>query len=179
MLARRLWVPMLVIRVLPTLAVLSLSTIALSQDRSRVPAVPDTCPVTKPASQFVPPWGYPAKPCVDQFWFGTDRLWTVLPGTGTWRLGHYTSGEPAFREKLAFCRQGYDPHVEPQPDLTVSGRRIDSRAGPLQSDGKGSGSWTKNNRFIMTGINFPTTGCWEITGRYENDEITFVVLVAP
>jgi hypothetical protein len=29
----------------------------------------------------------------------------------------------------------------------------------------------------MTGINFPTTGCWEITGRYESDEVTFVVWV--
>jgi hypothetical protein len=31
----------------------------------------------------------------------------------------------------------------------------------------------------MTGINFPTVGCWEITGRYESDELTFIVWVAP
>jgi hypothetical protein len=29
----------------------------------------------------------------------------------------------------------------------------------------------------VTGINFPTIGCWEITGRYENDALTFVVWV--
>jgi hypothetical protein len=167
-------------RLLPTLAVLALSAIAVSQDRSRViPAVPDTCPVTKPADQFVPPWGYPATPPIDQFWFGTDGLWTALPRTGAWRLGHYTSSDPTFRQKLVFWRQGYDPDIEPQPDLTVSGRRIDSRAGVLQSDGKGSGSRTRNDQFIMTGINFPTAGCWEITGRYENDELTFVVWIVP
>jgi hypothetical protein len=31
----------------------------------------------------------------------------------------------------------------------------------------------------MTGINVATAGCWEITGRYENDELTFVIWVSP
>jgi len=31
---------------------------------------------------------------------------------------------------------------------------------------------------MMVGMNFPTLGCWEITGHYENDELTFVVWVA-
>ena len=30
----------------------------------------------------------------------------------------------------------------------------------------------------MDSLDFPTLGCWEITGRYENDELTFVVWVA-
>jgi hypothetical protein len=29
----------------------------------------------------------------------------------------------------------------------------------------------------MTGINFPTIGCWQITAHYEDDELTFVVWV--
>jgi hypothetical protein len=158
-----------------------LSSAAVSQDRPRIPAAPNTCSVTKLANQpFVPPPPYPAKPSRGEFWFGTDRLWTALPVNGTWsRLPHYTPGDPTFRQKLAFWRQGYDPHTEPRPNLTVSGRRIDSLAGPLQTDGKGIGSWTKDDQFIGTGINFPTTGCWEITGRYENDELTFVVWVSP
>jgi len=171
---------MLLTRLLTLLAVLSLSALEPSQNQRRITAVPNSCPVTRPEDQpFVPPLPYPAKPSVDQFWFGTDRLWTALPTTGTWRLGHYTSDDPTFRQKLPFWRQRYDPHAEPRPNLTVSGRRIDSQAGPLQSDGKGVGSWTKRDQFIMTGINFPTTGCWEITGGYENDELTFVVWVTP
>jgi hypothetical protein len=167
-------------RLLPLLYLLSLSPIGLSQDRSTMPAVPNTCPVTKPASSsFVPPRPYPAKSSVGQFWFGTYKLWTVLPVTGVWRLGHYSFSDPTFRQKVSFWRQGYDPQAEPRPNLTVSGRRIDASAGPLQTDGKGNGSWTKDDQFIMTGINFPTAGCWEITGRYENDELAFVVWVSP
>ena len=66
-----------------------------------------------------------------------------------------------------------------RPRRIPSAERIDSPAAPLQTDGKGNGSWTKDDQFIMTGINFPTTGCWEVTGRYENDELTFVVWVSP
>jgi hypothetical protein len=169
-------------RLLPLLLLLSLPSVAPSQDRRpTIPVAPGSCPVTKPADRpFVPPAPHPAEPSVGQFWFGTDRLWTALPVSGTWRLGHYTPSDPTFRQKLLFWRQGYDAQTEPQPNLTVSGKRIDAVAPPLQTDGKGNGSWTnKDDQFIMTGINFPTAGCWEITGRYDDDEVIFVVWVSP
>jgi hypothetical protein len=31
---------------------------------------------------------------------------------------------------------------------------------------------------MVVGIDFPTLGCWEITGHYEDDELTFVVWVS-
>jgi len=138
--------------------------------------------VTKPADQqYIPPVPYAAKPPLDQFWFGSDKLWTALPVAGTWwGLPHYNS--PTYSQKLAFWRQGYDPQREPRPNLTVTGRRIDGSAG-LLADGKGNGSWTKGDQFVMTDIDFPTLGCWEITGHYQNheldesDELTFVVWV--
>jgi len=172
---------MLFTRLLPVLCCLSLSTVSVAQKRPSIPHVPSSCPVTKAVDHpFVPPAPYAEKPSVGQFWFGTDRLWTTLPMTGTWwGLPHYTPTDPTYRQKLPFWRQGYDPHTEPQPNLTVTGRRIDGPAGPLQSDGKANGSWTKDDQFIMTGINLPTLGCWEITGHYENDELTFVIWVAP
>jgi hypothetical protein len=116
-----------------------------------------------------------------QFWFSWPGCLAFTYGRilpGAWiGLGHYTPSDPTFRQKLAFWRQGYDPHAEPRPNLIVNGRRLDSPAGPLQSDGKGNGSWTKDDQFIMTGINFPTIGCWQITAHYEDDELTFVVWV--
>jgi hypothetical protein len=157
------------------------SAMSLGQDHPTTPVVPGSCPSTKPAEQpFIPPAPHPAKPSRGEFWFGTDRLWTALPVTGMWKgLPHYTPDDPTFRQKLAFWREGYDPRAEPQPNLTVRGRRIDSKTPPLQTDGKGNGSWTDDDEFIITGINFPTTGCWEITGRFDDDELTFVVWVAP
>jgi hypothetical protein len=160
------------------LCLLSLSSLSLSQDR-QPPVVPKTCSVTKHGSQpFLPPPPSPAKRSRGQFWFGTDRLWTSLPETGAWiGLGHYTPSDPTFRQKLFFWRQGYDAHSETPAKLIVSGRRIDAPAQPLQTDGPGSASWTADDQFLVTGINFPTIGCWEITGRYEKDEVTFVVWV--
>ena len=171
----------MLLRLLPLLGLLLLPQVSLSQHRSRIPAVPETCPVTKPSDRpFVPPSPYPAKPSQGSFWFGTDRLWTSLPASGTWGgLPHYTPDDPTFRQKLFFWRQGYSPHTGPQAKLTVTGRRIDSPAPPLLSDKTSNGSWTEQDQaFIVTGINFPTVGCWEITGHYENDELTFAVWVA-
>src|SRR6516225_302757 len=103
-------------RLLPLLCLLSLSSVAPSQDRPRTPIPPDSCAVTKPAERpFVPPAPHPAKPSVGQFWVGTDRLWTALPVSGAWRLGHYTPSDPTFRQKLPFWRQGYDPQADPPP----------------------------------------------------------------
>lgn len=171
---------MSLVRLLSSVCLLSLCSVALSQDRPRTPLVPSSCPMTIAADHpFVPPPSYPVRPSIGQFWFGTDRLWTALPVSGTWKLGHYEPDDPTFRQKLMFWRQGYDSHADRQPNLTVSGRRLDSPAAPLQTDGKGVGSWTKDSSFIMTGINFPTAGCWEIKGRFDNDELTFVIWVAP
>jgi hypothetical protein len=34
-------------------------------------------------------------------------------------------------------------------------------------------------QFMLTGVEVPAAGCWEITGRYDQTELSFVVWVAP
>src|SRR5258705_2195388 len=115
---------------LPLLQLLFLSGALLAQPgTATLDSVPETCAVTKPSqtSLFVPPPPYAGKAPPGHFWFGTDRLWTQLRADGTWRrLPHYTPDDPTFRQKLFFGRQGYDAHREPQPKLTVTGRRLES-----------------------------------------------------
>jgi hypothetical protein len=90
-------------------------------------------------------------------------------------LGHYTPDDPTFRQKLFFWRQGYKLSSESQPNLKVTGRRMDGFAPPLQSD-RPNGSWQdKRYPFIVTGVNFPTLGCWEVTAAYREGKLTFVV----
>src|SRR6267154_533252 len=91
---------------------------------------------------------------------------------------HYTPSDPTFRQKLFWWRQGYDWHAEPQPKITVTGRRLDSSAPPLLSDRANNGWVQEDQPFMVVGINFPTLGCWEIKGHYQDDELTFVVWVA-
>jgi hypothetical protein len=143
--------------------------------------VPKTCPVSKPPVRpFVPPSPYPAKTSRDSFWFGTVKLWTSLPADGTWSgLPHYTPSDPTFRQKLFFWRQGYTLRSELPPHLAVTGRRLDASAPPLGAD-KANAGWQGNEPpFMVTGINFPTLGCWEVTGEYHGDRLTFVVWLAP
>jgi hypothetical protein len=139
-----------------------------------------TCPVTKPPSHaFVPPSPYPKQIIPNRFWFGTDKLWTDLPANGTWKLGHYAPTDPSFRQKMFWWRYGYDRLTDDPPELAVTGRRLDSAAPPLATDDHTNAGWTNdpNHAFMVTGINIPTVGCWQITGDYKGDKLTFVIRV--
>jgi len=144
--------------------------------------VPKTCPVTKPPGRpFIPPSPYPANAAPDGFWFGTEKLWIMLPTDGSWRgLPHYTPEDTRFRQKLFWWSKGYDWHSENPPKLTVTGRRFDSPAPPLETDEHANSGWTddRGHAFMVVGIFIPTLGCWKITGHYKGEELSYVVWVA-
>ena len=169
-------------RLLGLLYLLFLSQALLSQQSGTAGpnSIPATCPVTEPyqTSLFVPPPPHPPKAPAGNFWFGSDTLWTVLRVDGRWEgLPHYTPTDPTFRQKLFFYRQGYFARMERKPHLIVTGKRLDSPAPPLLSDGATNGLHG-DQQFMVVGINLPTLGCWEIKGRYQDDELTFVVWVS-
>jgi hypothetical protein len=141
---------------------------------------PGNCRVTLPADgRFVPPSPFPAEPDgtgVFAFWFGTEKLWTVLPVDGIWELGHYTPSDASYRQKLFLWRDGYNWRAEPHPHLRVTGRRLDGQAPPLVA--RVSNGYRDGKSFMVVGMDIPTLGCWEITGNYDAQELTFVVWVA-
>jgi len=131
-------------------------------------ATGEACPVTNASDHTViPPWPYPTVPDSGRSWFGTDRLWVALPEDGTWR---------GYRQKMQWWRLGYDYHTEPEPKLKITGKRLDAPAPPLMAKIDNVAGPIPS---IMAGLDFPALGCWEITGHYESDELTFVVWVAP
>jgi hypothetical protein len=141
---------------------------------------PATCPTTRPPNvPFVPPAPYPAKPppaYVGQFWYGTPELWTMLGADGTWyALPHATAG---YTQKVFWWRQGYSMDAEPNPELTVTGRRLDAPASSLQASRTTNAS-ADFGQAMLIGVNVPTLGCWEITGHYHGHNLSFVVWVAP
>jgi hypothetical protein len=140
-------------------------------------AMPDACPVTQPpARRFVPPSPYPTQIDDGSFWFGTEKLWTFLGKDGTWKgLSHYKPTDTSFRQKLFWFREGW--LLEAQPKLEVTGKRLDATAPPLEANT--SNGWTDDrlHPFMVTGIDMPTIGCWKITARYEDAELSFVVWV--
>jgi len=155
------------------------SALAESRNDSGLPA---TCPVTRaPSPPFVPPSPYPVTPGPGSFWFGTQKLWTNVSEDGTWKgLPHYRPRDASFRNKLFWWRQGYDWRTENVPNLKVTGRRLDTLAPPLTTDEHANSGWTNDSHhpFIVAGIFIPTLGCWEITGDYKGDKLSYVVWVA-
>jgi hypothetical protein len=141
--------------------------------------VPKACPVTKPpARPFVPPPPYGTDHGPDQFWYGTESLWTLLGIEGTWNIhDNVLESQGAYRTKLTYWRRGFDWRRELEPGLIVIAKRLDRQAPPVAADPAhavyiaGPG--------MMTGIDIPSNGCWEITARYSGDSLSFVVSVEP
>lgn len=142
---------------------------------------PSTCPVTRPPSPpFVPPSPYPAEPDPYSFWYGTGKLWTALPLDGTWQgLPHYTPDAPEYRQKTFWWRQGYHWLSEPNPRLVIRGRRLDSPAVFVTTCVSNGFREQDLRSFMVAGIDIPTLGCWEITGQYGDDKLSYVIWVAP
>lgn len=138
----------------------------------------DACPVTIPlVPRFIPPIPYPANPANGAFWFGTDDLWVELPAEGVWR-GLPRGENGGYSNKLFLWQQGYDWRKEPQPDIIVVLRNLQAADAPLAVSRGGTNVASRPPR-MLTGISFPTAGCWEVTAHHDGHLLTFVLSIEP
>jgi len=129
------------------------------------PASNDTfiCPVTEPNGSLPP-----GETVESPEYLGNGELWTILWPDGKVRMETYNK-EPdgAFSMKWGWVRAVTGP-------LTIEGHRLDTDAPPLRADiPDGYG----DTGFQVSGLIFPTTGCWEVTGRVGDASLTFVTEV--
>jgi hypothetical protein len=121
------------------------------------------CAVTKPPKPpFVPPKPYSAFHGEREFLYGTPALWTIV--NTHWHL--HIGG------KLPFFRQGFEYRTDRRPQLTVVARRLDDEAPLVWSSLPGSGYMEGEGlegMFMNTGMNIPSSGCWEIAAHYITD----------
>jgi hypothetical protein len=80
--------------------------------------------------------------------------------------------------KIFWASVDYDYHKEEYPDLKVTGRRLDGDAPPLLTM-EASNAFPGPGAAMVTGVYVPTPGCWEITGDYRGQKLSFVVWVYP
>lgn len=140
---------------------------------------PASCPITVPQD---PPFTAPApystdSPFESNFWYGSNALWTDLPKDGIWyALPHNPEG---YTQKIFWWREGYIWNEEPEPEIIVTGERLDASAPPLIAS-RGTNAYAGDiGSAMLVGVDFPTLGCWKITGQYADAELSFVVWVAP
>ena len=60
-------------------------------------------------------------------------------------------------------------------ELIVTGQRLDGEAPPLEVEA----SCCYPTRFQASGLYFPTEGCWEITAKAADKELSFMVWIEP
>jgi hypothetical protein len=119
----------------------------------------------------------PSPSSASRFWYGSEALAVSLNRSGTWQ-GMGPSHN--YRNKLFWWRKGYSGVTEQRPELVVSGRRLDGEAPPANvsratnAHHKDFGGWA-----MLVMVEFPASGCWEVTGAYQGQTLTFVVDVGP
>lgn len=133
-----------------------------------------SCPTTvAPSGSFAEP----SPSSASRFWYGSEALAVLLNRSGTWQgMGPRNN----YRNKLFWWRQGYIGATEPRPELIVSGRKLDGEAPPANVSRatnayhKDFGGWA-----MLVMVEFPASGCWEVTGQYKGQTASFVVDVGP
>jgi hypothetical protein len=153
--------------ILGSLAVLGPSMPAVAADAS-------SCAATVAPAV---PFAEPSPSSASRFWYGSEALAVLLLRGGTWRgMG----ADDNYREKLFWWREGYSGVTEPDPELIVSGRRLDGEALPAivsratNAHHADFGGWA-----MLVTVEFPASGCWEVTGQYKGHIESFVVDVGP
>jgi hypothetical protein len=140
------------------------------------PGLASDCQTTAPPNPpFVAPAPYAPNPDRRSFWYGSDVLWTVLRIDDIWdSLPHDARG---YSQKIAMWSKEYDRRTEPEPALVVTGKRLDGNSPLFNGEHPTHAGFADGTTAMLVGVNVPTTGCWEITGRYRGHELSFVVEV--
>ena len=171
---------MTVLRVVVLISLMSFTV--TGQQRPFAP--PASCPVTvPPAIPFIPPAPYELEDNDNDFWIGTDHLWTARSKTEVWttaprKPGHEQEVQP-LTAKTFWASVDFNWRTEWPVTLTVTGRRLDGSAPPLLTLRATNAMVPGPTPTMLVGVYVPTPGCWEITGHYKGQNLSFVVWVKP
>jgi hypothetical protein len=126
----------------------------------------EDCPVTEPA--WVKPPEDPAVPDAPAYGY-----YYVNQDSSIWASAWWAEAKGSLHFSEAGIKVGW---FRPAGvELAITGQRLDAEAPPLKAEA-GSGYPT---RFQASGLYFPNEGCWEVTARAEDRELSFVVWVEP
>ena len=134
------------------------------------------CPVTKaPAVAVTPPptAGTGPNPSLqfrsgpNDYLYGNDALIVLLPNDGILRASDPARGLHG-GVKFAWWRIAHG-------ELVITTRRLDATTAPQAADVP---SGYGDIGFQVSRLNFPETGCWEVSGTVGGKTLTFVVNVA-
>jgi hypothetical protein len=142
------------------------------------PDVANACAVTRPIPEFIAPAPFPASPPAyyGAGWFGSAALWTMIDREGEiWPQGGLPHGPGGLGQKLFWWSADWRVADEPEPAITVVGTRLDG-PGTFTSD-RGTNATADFGTAMLVGGRFPTPGCWQLTGRFGDAVLSYVVWI--
>lgn len=133
-----------------------------------------SCSVTQPNGNNPPEFGETQPPQPYDGYdggYGNAALWTNLWmwGEGEVLVPSSHVGPDGSFGGMKWAWYRYIPG-----QLSIEGQRLDAPAPPLRAE---VDSGYGDTGFQVSGITFPSAGCWEITGRLGDERLTFVTLV--
>jgi hypothetical protein len=143
-----------------------------------IPSVPYGCAVTLPeAGTFVPPAPYdPELSSPHRFWYGSERLWALPAADGIWRGNRRDHG---VFNKVFWWSSAWEWKTDHRPALTVTARRLDADVQPVAATPATNAHESHIHHAMLVGLAIPTSGCWEITGEYKGETLSYVVWAPP
>jgi hypothetical protein len=177
------YLAMTVLRLGVLISVVAMTAMGQQNSSRQALVPPASCPVTvPPADPFIPPHPYERSDNKNGFLLGSDKLWTGLRKSGVWWWGPHAPGHEQevqpLTEKVFWGSVAFNYRKEYPPKLKVTGRRLDGEAPPLLTLTP-TNACPGPTAAMLTGVYVPTPGCWEITGDYKGQKLSFVVWVEP
>ena len=158
--------------------VASLALVAMEHagaaDEKRTP-IPDSCPVTRstPQTRFRPPPPHePFESGKPLFWFGSDALYVKLAADGRWQGITSSYGT---RNKSFWYRKDAEWLEEFPYQFKVTAKRMDSD-GPMLAFPNVNNAVRGKEVAMLLMPELPP-GCWQVTGNYKSDSLSWVTWV--
>ena len=135
------------------------------------------CAVTRPDPAFAAPSPYPSSPPDDRYaWFGTPELWTMLKRDG--EVWDAANAPVAAQVKMFFWSSNWaGMREEQEPGLTVVATRLDGPGTVRTDHATNAAAESLGGEAMLSGIEFPTPGCWQITASYRDAHLSFVAWI--
>lgn len=156
---------------------LMLSVHANASDNEHT-SIPASCPVTTstPQTRFTPP---PPVKALEahrgRFWYGSDALYTQLSSDGRWRGIKSATGT---RDKSFWFRKDAEWLEERPYQFMLTAKRLESDEAAIMLTGSDVTNAIMGKTVAMlTMLELPERGCWEVTGNYKDAYLSFVVWV--
>jgi hypothetical protein len=165
--------------------------LTLIQPKANAEDIPANCPVTLPSNgRFQPSTMALSGPVGNYahqkkiFLYGNEKLAAALPTNGTWKT-LFDSQYPkfAYEDTLPWFRVNSSFSGSDGP-LRVTLHQLDLRQNAQVSQSSSSQNYSlellpfdDSDTMMKAAIKIPNPGCWQVTGHYKDQDLSFIVWV--